>query len=237
MLDLGSGTGSNLRWLAPRLGGAQAWTLVDHDAALLARAVATGVERVPGVASVARVRGDLAREGLAAVASAQLVTASALLDLVSEAWLHRLADACRDAGSAALLALSWDGMIGWTAPARARADPDGAFVRDAVCAHQGRDKGTGPALGPAAGAAAERAFAARGMRTWVRPSPWELDAADAALAVALVDGWADAAAAQVPDGAARARGWAERRRADVRAGRFGLVVGHVDLLALPAETG
>ena len=37
VIDLACGTGANLRWLAPRLGGAQQWLVVDHDAALLRR--------------------------------------------------------------------------------------------------------------------------------------------------------------------------------------------------------
>lgn len=44
IVDLGSGSGANLRWLAPRLGGEQAWLLVDHDAALLAAAERTLLE-------------------------------------------------------------------------------------------------------------------------------------------------------------------------------------------------
>ena len=35
VLDLATGTGSNLRYLAPRLGGLQQWVLADHDPALL----------------------------------------------------------------------------------------------------------------------------------------------------------------------------------------------------------
>ncbi|MDJ0891981.1 MAG: class I SAM-dependent methyltransferase, partial [Gammaproteobacteria bacterium] len=35
VLDLGAGTGANLRYLAPRLGGEQEWLLVDHDSSLL----------------------------------------------------------------------------------------------------------------------------------------------------------------------------------------------------------
>src|SRR5215471_20251345 len=38
IVDLGAGSGANLRWLAPRLGGEQAWCLVDHDDALLGAA-------------------------------------------------------------------------------------------------------------------------------------------------------------------------------------------------------
>ena len=40
LLDLGCGSGSNLRGLAPSLGADQCWTLVDWDAALLAHASA-----------------------------------------------------------------------------------------------------------------------------------------------------------------------------------------------------
>ena len=38
VVDLGAGTGANLRYLAPLLGGAQEWLLVDDDAPLLAAA-------------------------------------------------------------------------------------------------------------------------------------------------------------------------------------------------------
>ena len=54
VLDLGSGTGSNLRYLAPRLSGRQVWTLFDQDAELLASA-ATDTENV----HLRCVRGDL----------------------------------------------------------------------------------------------------------------------------------------------------------------------------------
>ena len=39
--DLGSGTGSNLRALAPHFGMKQSWTLVDHDTDLLRSARAS----------------------------------------------------------------------------------------------------------------------------------------------------------------------------------------------------
>ena len=239
VVDLGAGTGSNLRYLAPRLPGIRSWTLVDHDAALLARAAA------PDGAELTRVVGDLAGEGLDAVAgsNADLVTASALLDLTSKDWLGALVAACRGSGSAALFALNYDGGIQWHAAAddpRPSDDPDDALVRRSVNAHQRRDKGLGPALGPMAGLTAEIAFRAAGYRAWLLPSPWRLGPADAALARALVDGWEAAAVEQLREatpadapGVDRVRAWAERRRTTIAAGRFGLTVGHVDLLALP----
>ncbi len=226
VLDLGSGTGSNLRYLAPRLPGEQRWTLVDRDSALLERATGAAVA-VPGVGRVERVTGELDREGLELVPAADLVTASSLLDLVTHEWLERLVATCRAAGNAALLTLTWDGATTWD-----DADPDDALVAEAVRSHQRRDKGMGPALGPAAGPAAERAFRAAGYHTWLRPSPWRLGADDASLARALIDGWAAAASEQRPEDASLIRGWAARRRA-VAASQIGMEVGHVDLLALP----
>ena len=226
VLDLGSGTGSNLRYLAPRLPGEQEWTLVDRDAALLARARGAAVS-VTGVAQVERVVGELDREGLRLAPAADLVTASALLDLVTGEWIERLVETCRAAGSAALFALTWDGTMRWD-----DADPEDALVAEAVRSHQLRDKGMGPALGPGAGGAAKRAFDAAGYDTLLRPSHWRMGPDDNLLARALVEGWEAAALEQRAAEASSIRGWAERRRAST-ASEFGLEVGHVDLLALP----
>ena len=236
IVDLGAGTGSNLRYLAPRLPGPQQWTLVDHDADLLARAEAAGA-----AAEVRRVHGDLAEAGLPAVAQADLVTCSALLDLVPEDWLGRLAHACRAARCGAYLALTYDGVMQWSAagsggdgPGEAD-DPDDAAIRDAVNAHQRRDRGPATALGPAAAAAAEALLRSVGYRTWRLPSPWRLGPGDRALARALIDGWEDAALdlSPPPARAREIRAWAERRRQTAARGRFRLTVGHQDLLALP----
>ena len=238
-VDLGSGTGSNLRYLAPRLPALQRWTLVDHDTDLLAR-----VSFPEGVERPACVSADLAGAGLTVLteARAQVVTGSALLDLVSRAWLERLVDICRQANSAAHFALSYDGGIQWHAAAgdpHPADDPDDGRVRRAVNAHQRRDKGFGPALGPMAGLMAESAFRAAGYRVWLLRSPWRLGPRDVPLVRALLAGWEAAAIemAEVGDDAgiapAAVRAWAERRRATVESGQFGLTVGHVDLLALP----
>jgi SAM-dependent methyltransferase len=223
VLDLGCGTGSNLRYLAPKLLGAQEWTLVDHDAALLAH-----IETPSREVRVTPVQGDLAEVGLDEVGRADLVTASALLDLVSESWLSALVDACVDAGCGALFALTYDGSIEWST-----SDPMDSLVRDAVNDHQQGDKGLGPALGPAAARTAEELFRRRGYRTWLSPSPWRLDPSGAELAQALVTGWADAASEERPNEAGGIGAWAERRREAIIHGDVHLVVGHQDLLALP----
>lgn len=233
VVDLGAGTGSNARYLAPRLPGDQRWILVDHDAALLEAA------RLPReVGRSDRRRGSLAREGLDALAGADLVAGAALLDLVGLAWLERVADACASRASAALFTTIYDGTISWIVPDdTADLLATEARVRAAVNAHQRREKGLGPALGPGAASVAREVFAARGYRTWLAPAPWILDAADAPLARALLDGWASAAREQDARHADAMDRWADARRETVERGRFRLVIGHLDLLALPPGPG
>lgn len=231
VLDLGSGTGSNLRYLAPRLPKGQQWTLVDHDRTLLAQADPPDRAR-----SLDRVCGDLATEGIAAVGDSHLVTGSALLDLVSEKWLRALAGACRAASCGVLFAMTYDGRIEWDGAEAVGPDPDDEMVRQAVNAHQRRDKGLGPALGPSAGAVAQACFREAGYRTWFRPSPWQLGETDTVLALTLVDGWERAAVEMRPDVRREIGDWASRRREQLNRQVVSLTVGHVDMLALPLDT-
>ena len=236
VLDLGSGTGSNFRYLTSRLPGRQEWTLVDHDAELLGRVYGpnpasrddTGV-----TPPVHRVVGDLAEEGLARVKDTDLVTASALLDLVTREWLTNLVARCREARCGVLLALSYDGSITWFPGG----DPDDAWMEGAVNAHQRREKGLGPALGPTAPQVAEALFRSSGFHTWVLPSPWSLREDDGPLARMLVEGWCRAALEQAPADTSRVRSWEERRLFALAQGNLELRVGHLDLLALPASPG
>lgn len=229
VLDLGCGTGSNLRYLAPELPGARTWTLLDHDAALLSRARELSQATLGSELEVRLVQGDLADEGLLAVAGADLVTASALLDLVSGEWLRALVSACSHTGCAALFALTYDGVVEWGG----EADPLDRLVLDAINEHQRSDKGLGAALGPAAAVAAEALFADHGYRTRFVPSPWELGTDDAPLGNALIDGWVAAATELHPGRRDDLSAWAERRKAALASGRTRLTVGHQDLLALP----
>ena len=235
VVDLGSGTGANLRYLAPRLPPGQRWTLVDHDPRHVDRL--QRLEAPPEVETVTAVSRDLAADGLAVVAEAHLVTASALLDLVSESWLAGLVRRCADNACGAYFALTYDGEVQWMTESaagwRVDDDPDDGLVRDAVNRHQRSDKGFGPALGPAAAPLAARLFREAGYSTWLAGSGWGLDAADRGLAARLVEGWAEAAAGLRPEMAARVGAWSVRRRTAVSRGSFRVTVGHRDLLALP----
>jgi hypothetical protein len=228
--DLGCGTGSMGRWLARRLPGPQEWILHDRDPALLARAVAG----MPGVAAdgapvSARTQdGDLTRLSSSDLAGTVLVTASAVLDLLTAEEVDGLAAACTAAGAAALLTLSVTGRVAF-----APSDPlDVDFAR-AFNAHQRRRTGDRELLGPDAGAVAVAAFARRGAVVATRPTPWRLDADRAELAEEWLRAWIAAACAQRPDLGRCAAAYLARRLEASRAGRLRLVVGHVDVLALP----
>jgi SAM-dependent methyltransferase len=219
IVDLATGTGANVRYLAPRLPRARQWLAVDDDDALLAAFAA------PARANVATLRLDLARAlDELPLDGCDLVTASALLDLVSRSWLERLAARCAAAGAGVLFALTYDGRIEWSP-----AEDGDERVRDLINRHQLRDKGFGPALGPGAAAAAVAAFGALGYEMRTAPSDWILGAESAALQAALILGWHFAAAEVAPDATAPLRGWMERRRAHVAAGRSRLRVGHLDV--------
>lgn len=232
VIDLACGTGANLRWLAPRLAGDQQWLMVDHDPDLLGR-IPSALSGPGFRVRTARQQADLARElEVLPWHAAHLVTASALLDLVGLAWLQRLVAQASGARAALLFALSADGRHAWAPP-----DPHDATVDQLFHAHQGRDKGFGPALGASAIGAFERALRAAGYQVFTAPSDWVLDGraspSAAALQRALAAGMAAAAGEQAPASDGLLRAWRDRRQAVAPTSR--LRVGHVDLLALPPQ--
>jgi trans-aconitate methyltransferase len=229
VLDLGAGTGSNVRFLSPRFLSKQQWTLVDHDAALLARASESrGIDRSMCLIDV--VEADLSRFDNVSdlFATRDLVTASALLDLVSDEWLRLLADHCRGAGAAVLFALSYDGRIEcWPV------DSEDQTIRALVNRHQRTDKGFGAALGPDATAIAAAYFKRLGYDVSVDSSDWRLTVADGVLQQQLIAGWAAAATELMPLDKALIDDWKHRRLEHIACGQSLLVVGHQDLLGLP----
>jgi SAM-dependent methyltransferase len=234
VLDLGTGTGANVRYLAPRLPGRQQWLAVDRNPALLAQlparlsllTAAHGGE--PPHCDIATRVVDLdTLDDDSLFAGRHLVTASALLDLASESWLTTLAARCRAVGAAVLFALSYDGSSTcWPA------EPEDDMVRGLLNRHQRRDKGLGgPAAGPDAAAWAVRCLADAGYHVRAEPSRWILGSSEHELQQELVDGWHRAAIEVIPDAAGTIARWHTRRRAHIDGNRSQIVVGHVDIAA------
>ncbi|MQA31540.1 MAG: class I SAM-dependent methyltransferase [Luteitalea sp.] len=251
ILDLGSGTGSNARYLIGRLPPRQRWVLVDHDADLLAEvpvrmagwgaahgyqshATDEGVslrgERLDCHVTTRRV--DLNVLDPELFAGQDLVTGSALLDLVSDRWLQALASASATSKASVLFALTYNGGSHCAPP-----EPEDARVLELMNSHQHGDKGFGPAAGPEAADRAVEAFERVGYAVRRARSDWVLTPQATELQVRLLSGWREAAAAMAPDEASRTSGWLARRLAHVAAGRSRVVVGHEDVAAWPAVVG
>ncbi|MEA3641129.1 MAG: class I SAM-dependent methyltransferase [Lamprobacter sp.] len=270
ILDLGAGTGANLRYLAPRLGRGQRWRCIDQNPQLLAQLTGRSADwahrhgyqvdldtrglRSTGAAlqlagpdwdALAYIeQRDLAtarhpenalrpeprvHSRLLSLPAQGLITASALLDLVSADWLASLVERCRRADCALFFALSYDGRA-----ALRPSNPADQAIIALVNRHQRGDKGFGPALGPTAAAVAETLLAAAGYGYQGARTDWQIGADEPELQRALIAGWLEAARELAPPEArAKLRAWQRERQAQIEAGVLAIQVGHRDLLAFP----
>jgi SAM-dependent methyltransferase len=224
VVDLGCGTGSTVRAVGPRLPARQRWRLVDNDLGLLAQASA--LARPPDLLIEARTI-DLVRDlELALDGALDLITTSALLDLVSPDWLERLVVEAAARRLPVYAALTYQG--------KASLDPAEPFDLEIVAAvnrHQRRDKGFGPALGPEAALSAVRAFERVGYAVVTGASDWEFASDDRDIQIEVLTGWAGAASelGELPQAAIDA--WLARRRVLVASDRSRMRVGHGDFFA------
>lgn len=226
IVDFGSGTGSTVRALAPIMPPDQRWLLVDHDENLLAAARTALGDRE----TIAFQTADLRLLDTVPGGSDHAVTASALFDLTTHDFICTLISKIAAWGAPIYAALTYDGTMKWSVP-----HPLDEAVVAAFNAHQRSEKEFGQALGPAAGATLAAACAAAGMQVSTAQSPWRLGPDDAALQAAFIDGVAKAVA---ETGAVDADGlsqWLRFRLQAVTEPDSLCTVGHVDMLALPAQ--
>jgi len=229
IVDLACGTGSTMRALSPLLVARQKWRLVDNDTGLLARAAAVPtLERV----AATTVALDLNRDLEAALAGPiDLVTASALLDLVSETWLDRLAVKVAARSIPFYATLSYNGQIELSPR-----DPFDAAIIAAVNAHQRTDKSFGLALGPAAAAFAISRLQSHSYSLVHGTSDWIIGPNDSEMQSEVLAGWANAAANTGRLTSVDADAWLARRRNALASGLSSIRVGHVDVFAVPIRT-
>ena len=194
--DLGCGTGSLGRWLAPQLPGPQSWIMEDRDPALLAYAAATMVDTAAdgSAVTVTTREGDVTALTAADLAGTSLITCSALLDILTVDEVDAIAAACAQAKVPVLFTLSVVGEVTIDP-----ADPLDDEVTAAFNGHQRRTVAGRRLLGPDAAGTAAELFAKHGAQVSVRPSPWRLGAEQAALSAEWLRGWVAAAAEERPD--------------------------------------
>lgn len=225
VVDLASGRGSMIRALMPRLPAKQFWYPVDDEPVLLrdAELARTGTIQIePRLVNLARSIEDVLS------LPADLVVSSAFIDLVSDSWLDHLVSGTVTRALPVCLAMSYDGR----AVCSPRHNLDGAVI-DAFGRHQRRDKGLGPALGPTAGEAAAGKFRRAGYDVTVERADWHLAPEERDLQAMMVAGW-HAAVGEMSEVASDALdAWFEQRRAWIAEGRATMMVGHLDIWAVP----
>jgi SAM-dependent methyltransferase len=245
IIDLGSGTGSNLRALAPLICHDQKWTLIDYDQLLLQAAreklcawaddtanwktnnQSNNDSKIPPVTLVKNnyviavhfLQKDLAND-LQSVLSepADLITAAAFFDLVALDWLEQF---CKVLKTSLYTVLTYNGKEAWQP-----SDPRDTEILEAFHHHQARDKGFGPAAGPLALNNLELLLKRRGFEVFTGSSPWMLGLNDSALIKELSAGTSNAAAETNFVTHEIAKQWGEQRAKSSRC-----EIGHDDLFA------
>ena len=246
IIDLGSGTGSNLRALAPLIHRNQQWTLIDYDPLLLnsarqklcawADSTITDVKKNDSddfttvkpltliknqhQITVEFLQNDLAKN-LPAVLSrpADLITAAAFFDLVAFDWLDQF---CKLLQSPLYAVLTYNGEERWLPE-----DPRDTEILKAFHSHQARDKGFGPAAGPLALGLLKQLLAQRDFHIKTGASPWILGPDDSLLIAELARGTAKAAAETKLVSHETSEQWGEYRSQSLQC-----EIGHDDLFAI-----
>jgi glycosyltransferase involved in cell wall biosynthesis len=228
LVDIGTGRGSNAAYLASTLSTPQEWVLVDQDENLLTEA-AHRVGELNTSCEIVRRRlmpedfeGFLPDDTL-------VVTASALIDLVSEAWLDALVAEVASKRAAMLVVLSYTGAF-----ALSPSHEHDCLLQELVNQHQHGDKGTGAALGPDAAAVLAEKLNLQGYEVRIAEAPWQLCNTDAMLATMLMEGWVTAAKQRGPGAADQLDAWFAVRKRQLDAGELKITVCHQDVLGLPA---
>jgi SAM-dependent methyltransferase len=239
--DVGAGTGAALRAVAEKLPRRQRWILIDRSATHLRHARTS----LFNWADTSHDEGDslhlmirdhcievvLCERDLAAGADfssgrADLVSASALLDIMTADWLEEFIATLIRLRVPVLATLTFDGTV--------VADPPHALdaaVAEAFRQHQQRQQALGRMSGPRAADLVEGRLRDAGFDVVAGDAPWLIDGQMPALKQSMIDGIAAAAgemALLAPESIAN---WRADRSRDTRL----LTIGHRDLFAAPRQ--
>ncbi len=219
-IDLGAGTGSNARYLRPRLAMIEDWLLIDNDERLLSEAKADFDTKAMNL---------MALSSSEEIEHSGLITGSALLDLVNASWLRGLVLACQRQGAAILFTLNVDGRIAFEPPLT-----EDKLVLNGFKEDQDRDKGMGTALGITAPNFLQGLLLDHGYYAVAGDADWNLGPADNVLQEEYLRGLVDAVHMAVSDRATTTDDWLRQRLDLNKRGLSQITVGHIDIFAAPA---
>lgn len=249
LMDLGAGSGSLFRWLAPIIGGPQQWLWLDDDPTLLAhglhytrvwaRRLDYRVMPAPDGLVVVTPRGDwcirtrvhdLHRPPASLpLADADAVACSALLDLFPAGWLAALLGAIAHRPFYAAMSVTAHDRI------RPGHRDDALVWRGYVHALR-----TGPAEPQRLGSAAPPALRAlsreHGLHCAAAASDWIIHPRHQAMLQRMIGFVTGGARLALPQHAHRIGRWERRRRREAAEGRLSLRIRHQDLLVLSDAT-
>ncbi|MDG2141561.1 MAG: class I SAM-dependent methyltransferase [Gammaproteobacteria bacterium] len=231
ILDLGSGTGSTVRSFDSLLDAESIparWRLIDNDPNLLSEAK----RRYETSNRIETCLADLSNIQKISFQNVNLVTTSALLDLVSANFVRDLAqtiNAQSQLSNIALYsALNYDGTAKWN-PQHPLDEKILSIFNEDQC----KDKGFGPALGPGASECFKDEFQAIGFTIMIANSPWELEPDDHELTNSLIDGFAEVALQREDCSNSEIENWRSFRKNQLTSGSC--QIGHIDSVALPPK--
>ncbi|MDX1489979.1 MAG: class I SAM-dependent methyltransferase [Pseudohongiellaceae bacterium] len=222
VVDLGAGTGSMLRALKKRDAQVALWRLVDHNGKSLDEAL----KRHMADELMEDHQADLTVIDELPLIGATVVTASALFDLASTDFVDGLIARLQKQNSLIYAPLNYNGQVLWNPK-----HPLDEAVLEAFNEDQKRDKGMGPALGPAASDYLADALEQAGYEVAQAPSPWQLGSADTALMTQLAQGVAQAITRSTELSGEQIEQWLNFRLENMKHGQCD--VGHTDVLAIP----
>jgi hypothetical protein len=248
-LDLGAGTGANVRYLRDRFPTAREWTLLDRDAALLDLCPAVFMGWAEEGCRACREEGwDLELESAGRPVrlrflpgslpsmdirdhsiNVDLVTANALFDLVSESQLEAFADWLAGRRLPLLATINYRSMA--FAPA---APQDREFV-GLYERHMIRPQEFGCAMGPRCAVMMIAALQRRDYVVHAGASDWRLGASDRIVIEYILD-FMRGAIVELPAAPRQVEhlnDWIVEKHRLCEAGRLRLQVRHVDLFARP----
>lgn len=215
IVDLGCGTGSTVRAIQPMLSSNASWRLVDNDKVLL------DIAKSEAPSGSTTHEQDLLETGKLPIADASLITASALLDLVSFDWLGAFLS---NISVPVYFALTYDGDMRWDPES-----PDDELIVESFNAHQQTDKGFGNALGSTAPGRTSELLSELGFEVIEAKSPWRLTPEQSNLQRELLTGISEAAAFGQPE---LSETWLLEKLSNLD--QLSCTVGHTDIIAFPA---